>query len=122
MNMTFDWQSFWRCFPFGDLSLREKDYADSVETVLESISTLERAVLLDLLDLQWVAYVEQLSILASYSLSGDASGKAEFAFARLQINENLRSRFRIPPRRLRGALLNIPSGTLLDKIGMFAKH
>jgi len=120
--MSFDWQSFWQSFRFGDLSIREKDYADSVADALLSMPEHERVILLDLLDLQWIAYVEQLSILVDKGIKEEFAGRAEFAFARIQINENLRARFDINPRHLRSALLNIPSGTLLDRIAMFAKR
>ena len=91
-------------------------YQNSVEVVLERLPPDQQIILLDLLDLQWVVFVEQLAILSTHQLVAELEGKLDTADARLQINSNLRGQFRLPGRNLRNALMAMPPGSLIEKI------
>jgi hypothetical protein len=115
----FCWEEFREIFPFGFLGLREGEYARLVEAALESLPTdRERIVLLDLLDAQWCAYVEQLWI--AHEFGGNPNrfvGENHFALARLQISENIRSTRGFPDKNGRRAMLEIGRDeTLTDRI------
>lgn len=55
------WPNFWESFPYGDLVSSQGQYQNSVEVVLEKTSARPTNNPLDLLDLQWVVFVEQLA-------------------------------------------------------------
>lgn len=110
------WPNFWESFPYGDLVSSQGQYQNSVEVVLERLPPDQQTILLDLLDLQWVVFVEQLAILSTHQLVAELEGKLDTADARLQINSNLRGQFRLPGRNLRNALMAMPPGSLIEKI------
>lgn len=112
---NFEFSDFWKKFPFGDLSCRQGDYQLSVLQALSSLPQAQQRMLLDFLDLQWISFLEQLSMLDSGGLI-TVAGEMDNAAARMQINENIRFQLRLPSRNLRAALFKIPPGALLDKI------
>ena len=57
----FRWEDFREIFPFGFLDIREGEYVQPVNSVLDSLpNDKEQALLLDLLDARWCVYVERL--------------------------------------------------------------
>jgi hypothetical protein len=115
----FHWKNFRDIFPFGFLGFSEGEYARLVNAALDSLpNDRERAVLLDLLDAQWCAYVEQLWI--AHEFGGDPQcfvGECHFALARLQISTNIRGARGLPEKNGRNAMMTIGRDeTLLDRI------
>lgn len=118
----FNWECFWKDFPYGDLRSSQGQYQQSVIDALLILPKEQQVVLLDLLDLQWMAYAEQLSIISSHDLAQALAHQADTTFARLQINSNLRGKFGLPRRDMRGALMRLAPGEVLDKIESASKQ
>jgi hypothetical protein len=60
-NIEFRWDEIQYISPFGFLEVKEVEYALLVDVALDSLSNDgRRSILLDILDVQWCAYVEQL--------------------------------------------------------------
>lgn len=115
MLSNFRWADFWHLFPYADLESSQGEYKKAVQTALKALSPKEQGVLLDLLDLQWVAYLEQLAILSSRELLDGLEGLQDTVATRLQIHSNFRDG--VGARRdMRRALLKIPPGGVLDKL------
>jgi hypothetical protein len=93
-----------------------------VEASLSNLSDPnERKQLLDILDLQAIAFLEQCSIQGERTATkGDAStyaGDAQFAAAWLQINSNFRRGYKVPSKNLRSLALRLDvNETLSDRL------
>ena len=73
----------------------------------------EQEQLLDLLDTQWSAFIEQCWVASE---NADASvTHAEPAFARIQINQTVRSDLNLPPKPVRQVLMGFEKGDTLLK-------
>jgi hypothetical protein len=103
----FEWHRFQEIFPFGFLGIREGEYAKLVEAAALSLPTKkERVLLIDMLDMQWIAYLEQLWAANEFGDNHERfAGECHFAGARLQINDNGRINLEIQPRGIRTKLL-----------------
>jgi hypothetical protein len=103
------WERFQALFPFGFLGLREGEYVQLVEAALRSISdTAEQSHLMDLLDMQWCTYLEQLWAMSSFSNDETRfAGESERVNARLQIGSNIRREFNLPKKDLRHVMLSV---------------
>jgi hypothetical protein len=103
------WERFQALFPFGFLGIREGEYVQLVEAALRSISdAAEQSHFMDLLDMQWCTYLEQLWAMSSHSDEEDAYvGEMHFADARLQIGSNIRRDFDLPQKDLRKLMLSV---------------
>lgn len=118
----FDWCSLREYFPFGDATLAEGRYQQLVETSLSKLTELdERKQLLDILDLQAIAFLEQCWIqgerTATKGPESPFAGDAHFAAAWLQINGNLRRVYKVPSKNLRSIALNLDlKETLSDRL------
>jgi len=79
-------------------------------------------MLLDLLDVQWCVYVEQLWIAQEYG--GDPErfvGENHFALARLQIGSNIRCERGLPVKDGRRAMMRLKEHeSLMDRIAITA--
>ena len=64
-------------FSHGFLAEREGDYVERVENFLNKYPESQQALILDLLDLQWIAFVQQLWFIGDESGSLDV-GKNPF--------------------------------------------
>lgn len=112
----FQWHQLRSYFPFGFLDQREGEYANLLHAALSALSSpREQELLLDLLDTQWCAFVEQCWVANE---EGDESvTHAEPAFARIEINQCVRSEFNLPRKPVRQALMGLEKGgTLLKRI------
>jgi hypothetical protein len=89
------------------LGIREGEYAKLVEAAALSLPTKkERVMLVDMLDMQWITYLEQLWAASEFGDDPDQFvGECHFADARLQINDNVRIALEIQPRGTRTKLL-----------------
>jgi hypothetical protein len=105
----FRWDRFQALFPFGYLGIREGEYVQLVEAALRSMSdTAEQSHFMDLLDMQWCTYLEQLWGQASFSNDENAYvGEMHFADARLQIGSNIRREYNLPKKDLRHVMLSV---------------
>ena len=115
----FRWEDFREIFPFGFIDIREGEYVQLVNAVLDSLpNDKEQALLLDLLDAQWCVYVEQLWI--AHECGGDPqrfAGENHFALARLQIGSNIRFERGLPDKDGRRAMMSLEENeTLMDRI------
>ena len=108
-HQGFQWDRFQAFFPFGYLGIREGQYSQLVEAALRSMSDgRERSLLMDLLDLQWCTYLEQLWAMASVSKEADAYvGEMHFVDARLQLGSNIRREFNLPKKDLRHLMMSM---------------
>lgn len=116
-HQGFQWDRFQALFPFGYLGIREGQYVRLVEAALRSINDVsEQSLFMDLLDLQWCAYLEQLRVMASFSKDEDAYlGEIHLADARLQIGSNIRNQFELPEKNLRRLMMSVGADdTLAD--------
>ena len=93
-------------FSYGFLGEREGEYFERVANFLNKYSEPQHALIMDLLDLQWVAFVQQLWFIGDETGSPDA-GKNHFAMARLQINANIRTERGLPDRNMRREMMRI---------------
>lgn len=103
------WERFQALFPFGFLGIREGEYVQLVEAALRSISdAAEQSHFMDLLDMQWCTYLEQLWAMSSHSDEEDAYvGEMHFADARLQIGSNIRRDFDLQQKDFRKLMLSV---------------
>ena len=99
-DFGFQWGQLQNYFPFGFVDQREGEYVSILRAVLSALPNLrEQEQLLDLLDTQWCAFIEQCWVAIE---NGDASViHAEPAFARIQINQSARSDFNLPRKPAR---------------------
>lgn len=108
----FRWDRFQEYFPFGNLELREGEYLSLVEAALESFATKDdRQLLLDLLDIQWCVFIEQVWV--ANERTHDTLTGAEMAHARIAIGESLRRKHELPLRRVRKAMFRLREGDTL---------
>ncbi len=107
---------FLNAFPFGHLDEREGEYIAKVETALDALPPEDKLLLMELLDLQWTAVVEQLGLINKYKDSPHRPGRADAAMTRLQLNSNIRQSHGLPIRNIRSALMKISAGDLLGHI------
>lgn len=112
------WERFQALFPFGFLGLREGEYVQLVEAALRSISdAAEQSHFMDLLDMQWCAYLEQLWAMSSFSNGEDRfAGESEGVNARLQIGSNIRRQYNLPRKDLRHVMLSIGGDDTLAEL------
>ena len=103
-KVTID--EFTKEFSYGFLGEREGEYVERVANFLNKYSEPQHALIMDLLDLQWVAFVQQLWFIGEETGSPDA-GKNHFAVARLQINANIRAERGLPDRNMRREMMRI---------------
>jgi hypothetical protein len=98
----FDFTQLQALFPFGFLGIREGEYAELVEMALDSLSTPDdQTLLMDLLDVQWHVYCEQLGFARDRSDDPESLvGLMHFAEARIQIDENVRCSRGLPSKRI----------------------
>ena len=62
MSIPFELEKFHIAFPFAEVCGEDIDYLDKLEAAIDSLPDSDKSTLLDLLELQWVAYIEQLAI------------------------------------------------------------
>ena len=115
----FAWAQFRDVFPFGFLGIREGQYQQLLDVVLDCLPTDDdRSLLLDLLDAQWCIFIEQLWI--AHERTGNPelfAGEVHFALARLQMSSNIRHARQLPEKDGRRAMLSMTRHeTLLDRI------
>ena len=115
----FDWEEFQDIFPFSFLDIGEGEYVQLVNAVLDQLpDDVERTVLLNLLDIQWNVYVEQLWV--AHEFGNDPkrfAGESHFALARLQIDSNIRLERGLPRKDGRRAMMNLgKQETLKDRM------
>ena len=108
-KLTID--EFTKEFPYGSLSEKEGEYIERIERFLTKFSESQHSLIFDLLDLQWVSFVQQLWFIWDKTGSLDV-GKNHFAMARLQINGKLRSDHGLPDRNMRRQLLRLENDVL----------
>ena len=90
-------EDFPREFQYGWVGLSEREYMDHVEEFLDEVPQKQRSLVVDLLDLQWVAYIQQLEFFRSETGNIDA-GLFEVACVRLMLNEEIRRETNLPDR------------------------
>ena len=115
-DFGFQWGQLQNYFPFGFVDQREGEYVSILRAVLSALPNLrEQEQLLDLLDTQWCAFIEQCWVANE---EGDEPViHAEPAFARIQINQTVRSEFKMSRKPVREALMGLNKGdTLLKRI------
>jgi hypothetical protein len=115
----FAWEQFPDVFPFGFLDIREGEYVQLVDQVLDSLPTdQERMSLLDLLDAQWCVYLEQLSFQERFGHDTKGfEGEMHFASARLQLDSYIRLERSLQHKDPGGAMLRVGrEETLLDRM------
>ena len=112
----FQWHQLRSYFPFGFLNQREGEYVSLLRAALSALSSgREQELLLDLLDTQWCAFIEQCWV--ANEEGDEPVTRAEPAFARIQINQSARSEFNLPRKPVREALMGLEKGdTLLKRI------
>ncbi len=86
-------------FSYGFLGEREGEYVERVKSFLNKYPKTQNALIMNLLDLQWVSFIQQLWFIGDETGSPDV-GKNHFAVARLQINANIRGERRSPDRNM----------------------
>lgn len=112
MTIVFQWHKFNEIFPFADLERSQGEYANAVETCLEQLTdSKNQEILLDLLDLQWMARLEQIWI--SNEKSGETDYSADTVAARLQINSNIRRDYSLRASDPGSAMRNLGSNETL---------
>ena len=109
-KVTID--EFTKEFSYGFLGESEGAYVKRVANFLNKYSEPQHALIMDLLDLQWVAYVQQLWFIGDETGSPDI-GKNHFAVARLQINANIRAERVLPDRNMLREMMRIESCDVL---------
>jgi len=110
MDINID--DFTQQFPYGFLGEREAEYVNNVQKYVDQFEQDQRDLVIDLLDLQWVSYIQQIWLITDRTGSEEA-GKIHFALARLQINSNIRNDLGLPPRNMRDALVRGSSKDVL---------
>jgi len=101
---------------FDELMEREGQYVDRIKAMTNGLTPEHMELFFDMLDLKWLALVEQLGIARGLSEDASFAGELDVAMARLQLNSNLRMEFKLPPRNMRNTLMKIPAGNLLSVI------
>lgn len=101
--MEFDLDDFASAFPYGFLGEREGEYVNRVEAYLSKLPAEKQSLVIDLLDLQWLSYVQQLWLISDETGNEDP-GRVHFVLARMQINSNIRRDHGLPHRNIRDAL------------------
>ena len=91
---------------YGFLGEREGEYIERVANFLNKYSEPQHALIMDLLDLQWVSIVQQFWFIGDETGFPDA-GKNHFAVARLQINANIRAERGLPDRNMLRVMMRI---------------
>jgi hypothetical protein len=100
-------------FPYGFLAETEGDYVERATKFLKLLPAERRALLLDLIDLQWVALIQQLWFIADETGTDEDFGKMHFVLARMQINSRLRRQHGLGERNMRNALMRFANCDLL---------
>ena len=95
-KVTID--EFTKEFSYGFLGEREGEYVERVANFLNKYSEPQHALIMDLLDLQWVAFVQQLWFIRDET--GFVQERNHSAVARLQIDSNIRWERGLPPRNM----------------------
>jgi len=117
----FNWRLVREYFRFTDSWMSEGQYERMLEIALASIGNDEdRNVLLDMLDLQYAVYLEQVA-LQERMLGMDANEDESVAFservmAYLQINSNNRPESSRSRRSARAAMFEIPPGQMIHHL------
>ena len=93
-------------FSYGFLGEKEVEYVERIENFLNKYSETQHALIMDLLDLQWVAFVQQLWFIGDETGVSEV-GKNHFAVARLQINANIRIERGLPERNMLREMMRI---------------
>lgn len=126
MNRPNIWKDFSRIFPYGDIALLEGEYQALVENTLNSICGEEgRNLLIDLLDTQWIAFVEQQFLLAEIcGKEGEPLyHNAPLAMARIEINDNIRRANGLKKRNVRRLVFEVLNDkTILDGLELCHKR
>lgn len=117
----FSWRLVREYFRFTDDWLSEGEYGKMLDLALASIqSDEERNVLLDMLDLQYAVFLEQVALqeqmLGMAACDEDSVAFGERVMAYLQINSNSRPGANWSRKSARSALLEIPPGTLILRL------
>ena len=118
-KVTID--EFTKEFSYGFLGEREGEYVERIANFLNKYSEPQHALIMDLLDLQWVAFVQQLWFIGDETGSPDA-GKNHFAVARLQINANIRAERGLPDRNMLREMMRIESCDVLRMLENAARN
>ena len=90
-------------FSYGFLGEREGEYVKRVSNFLNQYPKDQHSLIMDLLDLQWVAFVQQLWSIGDETGSPD-HGRTHFAVARLEINSDIRRNYELPHRNMRSEM------------------
>ncbi len=80
MDINID--DFTQQFPYGFLGEREAEYVNNVQKYVDQFEQDQRDLVIDLLDLQWVSYIQQIWLITDRTGTEEA-GKIHFALARL---------------------------------------
>jgi hypothetical protein len=104
---------FTEIFPYGFLGESEGEYVNRVENILGQLPPEQHSLLLDLLDLQWVSYIQQLWFISDEIGKDGDTGKIHFVLARMQINSNIRREQGLRERNMRDALMRFSYCDLL---------
>ena len=117
----FSWRLVREYFRFNDDWLSEGEYGKMLDLALASIaSDEERKVLLDMLDLQYAVFLEQVALqeqmLGEAACDEDSVAFGERVMAYLQINSNNRHGANRSRKSARSALFEIPPGALISRL------
>ena len=94
---------FTKEFPYAFLLEREPQYVERVSNFLNQYPKDQHSLIMDLLDLQWVAFVQQLWSIGDETGSFD-HGPNHAAVARLEINSDIRRNYGLPDRNMRSEM------------------
>ncbi len=117
----FSWRLVREYFRFTDDWLSEGQYGKMLDLALACIDNDEgRNVLLDMLDLEYVVFLEQVALqelmLGDVACNEESVAFGERVMAYLQINSNNRPRTRGSQISARKALFEIEPGTLISRL------
>ncbi len=117
----FDWRLVRDYFRFTDDWLSESQYGKMLDLALASIESDEgRNVLLDMLDLEYAVFLEQVALqermLGPVACEKESVAFGERVMAYLQINANSRPRSTSFRKSARTALLEMPPGQLIERL------
>ncbi len=117
----FDWRLVREYFRFTDEWLSEGQYGRMLDMALVSIGEVSsRNVLLDMLDLQFAIFLEQVALqekmLGEAECAKESVAFGERVMAYLQINANSRPRSTSFRKSARTALLETPPGQLIHRL------
>ena len=104
MGVTIE--GFGREFKYGFLGEREGDYIRRVQSYIEYLPEDQKSLVLDLLNLQWVSFIQQLWFVGDVTGKPD-HGKIHFTLARMEINSEIRRENNLPERNMRNALYRL---------------